>query len=734
MKLTRRRFLWTAAGVGSASLVVGWTVFGDAPPLAPSTPGGFMPNAFLELAPDNVIRFHCPRDEMGQGVTTGLATLIGEELDVAPGALRVELAAVHPAYRNPVFRVQATGASTSMRAHFQPLRQAAADVRQLLLNAAAHDLGVAATDLRTDDGHIVTRNGERFAYGRFIATAATLELPSNTRLKPREQWKYIGRPFARLDGVAKATGTAQFGIDVDIPDLHRAVVRRAPVAGGTLRSMDATAARAMPGVVHVSAIGSGVVVVARGFWQAKKAAEALDVEWDLPAALAGVDTARIKADYKAALTADGGSTTAERGDPEKGFAAASHVVEAEYWTPYLAHAPMEPMNAVVRIRPDRVDVWSGTQSPAGARGLVARTLDIPVERVHMHSTWLGGGFGRRGALGHVVEAAEAAAASGKPVQVVWTREDDIRHGLYRPASLMRIRAGVAADGTLTAWDATRVGANITPDMVGVALPGVLPALPDRLVEAAVGTVDKVTRDWIVAGSSVEGLHGDYDVANRSVRHVTRDHGLPVLFWRSVGHSYTAFAKESTIDALAHASRLDPVELRLRNTRDNPRLAEVVRIAGERMKTMRKAMPEAPGRGLGLAAHGSYESYVAQVAEVSVAGGAIRVHKVLCVIDCGLAVNPDVVRAQMEGSVVYGLSAALHGNLEVENGAIRESNFHDYPIVRMHEAPDVEVIIVDSDEPPTGVGEPGVPPVAPAVANAVFAATGQRLTSLPLKLV
>ena len=643
--------------------------------------------------------------------------------------MRVEFAAVHPAYRNPVFRVQATGASTSMRAHFQPLRQAAADVRQLLLNAAAHDLGVAATDLRTDDGHVVTRDGERFAYGRFIATAATLELPSKTRLKPRGQWKYIGRPFARLDGVAKATGTAQFGIDVDIPDLHRAVVRRAPVAGGTLRSMDATAARAMPGVVHVSAIGSGVVVVARGFWQAKKAAEALDVEWDLPA-LAGVDTARIKADYKAALTADDGSTTAERGDPEKGFAAARHVVEAEYWTPYLAHAPMEPMNAVVRIEPDRVDVWSGTQSPAGARGLVARTLDVPVERVHMHSTWLGGGFGRRGALGHVVEAAEAAAASGKPVQVVWTREDDIRHGLYRPASLMRIRAGVAADGTLTAWDATRVGANITPDMVGVALPGVLPGLPDSLVEAAVGTVDKVTRDWIVAGSSVEGLHGDYDVANRSVRHVTRDHGLPVLFWRSVGHSYTAFAKESAIDALAHASRLDPVELRLRNTRGNPRLAEVVRIAGERMK----AMPGAPGRGLGLAAHGSFESYVAQVAEVSVVDGAIRVHRVLCVIDCGLAVNPDVVRAQMEGSVVYGLSAALHGNLEVENGAIRESNFHDYPIVRMHEAPDVEVIIVDSDEPPTGVGEPGVPPVAPAVANAVFAATGQRLTSLPLKLV
>ena len=636
--------------------------------------------------------------------------------------------------RNPVFRVQATGASTSMRAHFQPLRQAAADVRQLLLNAAAHDLGVAVADLRTDDGHVVARDGQRFAYGRFIATAATLELPSKTRLKPREQWKYIGRPFARLDGVAKATGTAQFGIDVDIPDLHRAVVRRAPVAGGTLRLMDATVARAMPGVVHVSAIGSGVVVVARGFWQAKKAAEALDVEWDLPV-LAGVDTARIKADYKAALTADDGSTTAESGDPEKGFAAASHVVEAEYWTPYLAHAPMEPMNAVVRIEPDRVDVWSGTPEPgrrARAGGAHPRRPGgAGVHALHLAGWRLRPARGarpRRGGDGGCRRQRQAGAgrldARGRPppwslpAGVVDAHQGRGRgrrhaHGLGRDPGRRQHRTG----------HAERRVAGRAAGVAGQPCRG-------RRRYRGQGHAG-LDRGGQQRGGAARRLRRREP--ERAPRHPRpRAAGAVLALRRSLLHRVR--------EGIGHrrAGPREPAgsgrELRLRNTRDNPRLAEVVRIAGERMQAMRKAMPEAPGRGLGLAAHGSYESYVAQVAEVSVVGGAIRVHKVLCVIDCGLAVNPDVVRAQMEGSVVYGLSAALHGNLEVENGAIRESNFHDYPIVRMHEAPDVEVIIVDSDEPPTGVGEPGVPPVAPAVANAVFATTGRRLTSLPLKFV
>ncbi len=728
MRLTRRKFLWTT-GIGGASLVIGWGLLGRNVPLPESRlEGGFMPNAFIEVTATNRILFYAPRDEMGQGITTGHATLIGEELDIAPDALQIEFVPVHPAYRNPEFRFQGTGGSTSMSAHFLPLRQAAADVRQLFIEAAANDLDLEPALLTTDEGHIIDPDGRRHPYGAFIAMAARLAIPTDTPLKPRKAWKYIGQDRPRVDGIAKATGTARYGIDIDIPDLHRAVIRRPPVAGGTLAGLDANQARAMPGVVHVGAISSGVAVVAEQYWQAKSAAESLEIQWDMPDKV-NVDTNRIKADYAAALASEDGVMTETNGDLEDGFAAAQHVVDLEFWTPYLAHAPMEPMNALVHIQPDRVDVWSGTQSPAGARGLVARTLGIDAEKVHVHSTYMGGSFGRRAILGHVIEATEAAAASGKPVQVLWSRENDLQHGYSRPASLMRIKAGATNAGVLTAWEATRVGANIEPGLIGLALPGLLPRLPEVLVEAAVGVLDKVTRDWIVSTTSVEGLYGDYDIENRSIRHVTCDHGLPVLVWRSVGHSYTAFAKESAIDALAQASGLDPVEFRLRNTTQDPKLANVIRLAGDAMQ----AMPKRQGRGLGLAAHSSFDSAVAQIADVSVDDGIIRVHKVACIIDCGLAVNPDIVRTQMEGSIIYGMSAALHGSLEVVGGAIVQSNFHDYPILRMDESPDIEVRLVESDAPPTGVGEPGVPPIAPAIANAVFAATGQRLTRLPLTL-
>ena len=529
--------------------------------------------------------------------------------------------------------------------------------------------------------------------------------------------------------MAKATGTATYGIDIDIPDMHHAVVKRCPVAGGTLRSVDKAAALAEPGVTDVVEIASGVAVVAKEFWQARKAADALDVAWDLPH-LASLSTADIKADYQAALEADEGLVAEEAGDIDAAFGSAETVVESDYWAPYLAHAPMEPMNAVVRIANDEADIWSGTQGIGAAQGLVARYSGIDRDKVRAHSTWLGGGFGRRGTLTHVIEATQVALATGKPIHLLWTREDDIRHGLFRPASLMRIRAGVGAEGNLVAWQAKRVGGNITPDTIANTMPGLLPsAVGDTMIGWAVGLADHAFGGWVVDGTSVEGLFEDYEVANLEVHHITRDHGLPLTFWRSVGHSYTAFAKESMIDELAARSGQDPVAFRLRHTENNPRLNRVIRVAGERMA----AMQPAPGRHLGFAAHHSFSTGVAQVAEVSVAGNEIRVHHVLCVVDCGLAINPDIVKAQMEGAIMYGLTAALHGNLELEGGAIRESNFHDYPILRMNESPSVEVVLIDSNDDPTGVGEPGLPPIAPAVANAVFAATGRRLRSLPLRL-
>ena len=726
--VSRRRFLRTTSIVGGG-LVIGFSLSGcsRAPFPMDKEQGGLIPNAFLQITPDNRVRFYCPRDEMGQGVTTGLGTLICEELDLDPAKLDVAFAGVHSDYGIPGIGVQMTGGSGSMRAHFEQLRQVGADTRALLLEAAAQDLGVSPQRLNTEDGHVVI-NGERHPYGQFVATAASLPAPEGAPLKQPTQFRYIGKEFPRIDGISKSTGTAQFGIDVEVPGMHHAVVRRSPVAGARLKSVDKSAAQAMPGVTDVVEISSGVAVVASKYWQARNAAAELKPQFE-EVPLANIDTQTVRRDYEAALENDEGVVGPEEGDLDAGFAGASTVVDSQYWTPYLAHAPLEPMNAVLTIDDGTAELWTGTQSVSAAQGLVARASGLEPEQVRVHNTYLGGGFGRRGTLSHVIEVTEIAMATGKPIHLLWSREDDIRHGVYRPASLMNIKAGVDANGQVTTWDAKRVGGNITPDTLQSLLPGVFPGLGDGTVNWLAGVSDKMLTDWFVDPSSIEGLHEDYDFEHLKVTHATVDHGVPLTFWRSVGHSYTAFAKESMMDELAAAAGLDPIAFRLQNTNNNPRLQNVIKVAGERMQSMRPA----DGRHLGFAAHHSFATDVAEIAEVSVEGNKIRVHKVICVVDCGTAVNPDVVRAQMEGGVMFGLTAALHGKLELANGEFKESNFHDYPILRMNEAPDVEVIIVDSGTEPTGVGEPGLPPIAPAVANAVYRATGQRLRSLPLTL-
>jgi isoquinoline 1-oxidoreductase/isoquinoline 1-oxidoreductase beta subunit len=728
VNVSRRRFLRTTAVVGGG-LVVGTTLAGCSRDPLPidKLSNSLIPNAFLQITPDNAIHFYCPRDEMGQGVTTGLATLVGEELDVDPAAFTIELAGVHSDYNNPGMGVQGTGGSNSLKAHYLQLRQVGADTRALLLDAAARDLGVARDSLTTDDGHVLA-GGKRYPYGDFVATAAALAVPDSAPLKAAGDFRWIGHEFPRLDAMAKSTGTAVFGIDVDIEGMHHAVVRRSPVAGARLVSVDKSAALGMPGVTDVLEIGSGVAVVAGKYWQAKKAAAALDPVWE-DVALASVDTDTVRRDYEAALGSEDGLVGPEEGDVEAGREAAAQVLEAKYWTPYLAHAPMEPMNAVLKIENGEAEIWTGSQGPVGVQGLVSRFSGIEPEKVKVHATYLGGGFGRRGTLTHVIEITQIAMATGKPIHLLWSREEDIKHGVYRPASLMKIAAGVSADGRITAWDAERVGGNITPQTLKTMLPGLFPGLGDGTVDWLVGVSRGVFDDWMIDPSSIEGLFEDYDFENVKVTHTTVDHGVPLTFWRSVGHSYTAFATESMMDELAVAAEIDPVEFRLKNTTNKPRLQNVIRIAREHMRTMRSA----EGHHLGFAAHHSFATDVAEIAEVSVEDGAIRVHKVVCVVDCGLAVNPDVVRAQMEGGIMFGLTAALHGDLNLADGAFKESNFHDYPILRMNEAPEVEVIIVDSGTEPTGVGEPGLPPIAPAVANAVYRATGQRLRSLPLKL-
>ncbi len=733
--ISRRTFLRNTGAAGGG-LVIGFTLVGCGSSGSPLTAsrGALAPNAFIEITAENSFRFVCPRDEMGQGVTTGLTTLVAEELDVDPRRFEVALAVPHKAYGNPAMGgIQATGGSTSMTAHYEPLRQAGADTRRLLLEAAARDLGAPLTSLRTENGQVHS-GGKSYPYADFLATASRLDMPSDTALKPASEFKYIGKDFARLDGLEKATGDCIFGLDIEVPGMLRAVVRRSPVVGGRPVSFTQPDKVSTTQVVELE---HGIAVVAEKYWQAKKAADALDIEWSLPE-LARVDSATVRADYLQAIEAEfdqeAGSQeadiTARQGSIEDGLASSKTRIQADYWAPYLAHAPMEPMNAIVHVRPDSAEVWCGTQGIAVAQGLVARHAGLDLDQVTAHSAYLGGAFGRRATLTHVVEATQISMATGKPVQVIWSREDDLEAGVYRPASLMRVTAGVDGEGNICAWQATRVGGNIAPGLLKTFLPGSMPnAVPMGAIDWLSGVAEKVMDGWMVDPTSIEGLYEDYDLPNREVRHITRDHGLPLTFWRSVGHSYTAFAKECMIDELALEAGIDPLELRLRNTGNAPRLHRVLRTLGEHMRQMR---PQA-GRFLGMAAHHSFATDVAEVAEVSVTDGKIRVHRVLCVVDCGTAVNPDVVKAQMEGSIMYGLTAALYGRIDLEAGKVVQSNFHDYPILRMNEAPDVEVVILNSDAHPTGVGEPGLPPIAPAVANAVFAATGQRLRSLPLDL-
>jgi len=725
-KLTRRGFLKTTGIVGGGLLIGYVAMPGSNPPAVTPAEGAMAPNGFIQLTSDNKLIFYSPRDEMGQGIYMGLTTLVAEELDVPLADIQVEFASVHPTYNHPEYGVQGTGGSSSLRVHYLPLRQMAADTRALLLNAAAQDLGVAPGSMTTEDGHIVSA-GKSYPYSDFIATAQTLELPSGSPLKDSSAFKYIGRELARNDAMAKSTGTAVFGVDIDLPDMHYALVCRSPVAGGTVESFDVSAAKAVAGVTDIVQIDSGIAVVAQSFWQAKKAIAALRVTWSKPH-LASYSSAQIKADYQAAIDSGEGDTKGE-GSIEEGLRSASEELVREFWAPYLAHTPMEPMNAVVRIANGQAELWAGTQSPSTARGLVARHAQLPVEKVTVHSLFSGGGFGRRTQLSYVTEATQVAMATDKTIKLVWTREDDVQNGWYRQASILKVHAGVDAQGLVTAWDTARAGGDLTPHSIEGLLSGEFSSTPDAINSLAVSALETLYDGWVIDGSGVEGLVADYDFPNNHLRHISVNHGLPLAAWRSVGHSFTAFAKETVMDELAEQAGLDVIDFRKRNLSGNPRLVGALEAVEQRLESWGTSA----GRHIGIAAHGSFRSYVAQAAEVSVEKGKIRVHRVLCAIDCGQVVNPDIVRAQVEGAIMYGLTAVLYGDIQIENGAVKESNFHDYKMLRINEAPEVDVIIVDSDLPPTGVGEPGLPPVGPAVANGVYRATGKRLTSLPLKL-
>jgi isoquinoline 1-oxidoreductase beta subunit len=556
---------------------------------------------------------------------------------------------------------------------------------------------------------IHTASGRKASYGSLVESASQSKPPQNIPLKDPKNFSLIGKSTRRLDTPSKVDGSAQFGLDVRLPGMLYAVVARPPVFGAKVTGVDSAESMKIAGVRAVEQIPSGVAVVAERFWAAKQARDKLKISWD-EGENAQLSTGKMLQEFSR-LSASPGSVAKKVGDPASALAGAAKTITAEYDVPYLAHAMMEPLNCVVDLKADSCELWTGTQFQTVDRLSAAKVAGLPPEKVQIHTTLLGGGFGRRAnpASDFVVEAVHVAKVAKAPVKVVWTREDDLAGGWYRPMWHDRFTAGLDAQGNPVAWTHTIVGQSI---------------MQGTLFEAF------MVKDGI-DGTSVEGASDIlYGIPNLQVDLHSPKIGVPVQWWRSVGHSHTGFSVEGFFDEVAHAGGKDPYELRRKLLEKQPRMSAVLQLAAEKAGW---GKPLAGGRGRGIATHFSFDSYVAQVVEASIEkNGNVRVHRVVCAVDCGRTINPDIVKAQMEGGIIFGLTAALKTEITLENGRVQQKNFHDYQMLRMFEAPEIEVHIVPSEENPTGVGEPGVPPVAPALTNAIFAATGKRIRRLPIR--
>jgi isoquinoline 1-oxidoreductase beta subunit len=712
--VSRRSFLKGSAALGG-SLVVGFFVpaavrrfaFAQEPPAA--APAALPPvNAFLRIGSDESVTVLLAHSEMGQGIWTTLPMMVNEELDADWSRIRVEHAPAADIYHSPIFPIQMTGGSTTTWSELDRYRQVGAMARTLLVSAAAAQWNVPAGECRAEKGWVL-HGDKKASYGSLAEAAAQLPAPAHVELKKPEDWKIIGKPTRRLDTPEKITGRAKFGMDVQLPGMLTATVAHSRTFGGKIKGFDATAVKAVPGVRAVFEVPTGVAVVADHFWAAKKGRDALKIDWDA-GPHAGVDTANLRASYLEQGKTKGAEASSA-GDAEKALSAPT-AITAEYTLPYLAHAPMEPLNCTVRHGADGVEIWTGTQFQTVDQQRVAGIFGVKPEQVAIHTMFLGGGFGRRANLASdfVVEAAYVAKNLDQPVKLVWTREDDIRGGYYRPLAVHRLEGAVDGDGNAVAWRQRIISQSIVAGSPFAAM--IKNGIDPTVVEGA---------------SDSPYMKG---IPHYRVELHTVDPGVPVLWWRSVGNSHTAFAVESFVDELAHAAKRDPLEFRRALLAKSPRVLAVLELAAD--KAGWGSAPPA-GQARGLAVHESFGSIVAHVAEVSVDDGKIRVHRVVCAIDCGVCVNPLGVGAQMESGVAYGLSAALYGELTIKEGQVVESNFHDYRILRLHEMPKVEVHIMPSQEKSGGAGEPGTPPIAPAVANAVFALTGKRLRDLPFRL-
>jgi isoquinoline 1-oxidoreductase subunit beta len=705
MTISRRGFL---AG-STAGLVISFyvpKVVRAAPKATQPLPS---PNAFLRIGSDDSVTVVLAHSEMGQGIWTGLAMLIAEELDCDWTKVRSEHAPAAPVYAGGM-GIQMTGGSSSTKGEFDRYRNVGATAKLMLLQAAAKRWKTTPAKLSAANG-VIKLGDKTLRYGEVAEEAMKLPAPAKVKLKSPKEWKLIGTTVRRLDSPEKVSGKAVFGIDVAIADLRTAVVLRPPAFGSKLVKFDAKAALKVPGVEKVVPTANGVAVVAKHFWAAKLGRDAIHAEWSTPEG-GGVSTEKLLAEFRELSRTDGAKVT-DTGKVKEAIDRAASKLEASYEVPYLAHAMMEPLNCTVRIAGDRCEIWTGTQFQTVDQMNAAQIIGTTPDKVTLHTTFLGGGFGRRAnpVSDFVSEAVIVAKAAGVPVKVVWTREDDLRGGYYRPAYVHRVQVGMNKAGMPEAWHHVIVGQSI------------LAGTPFEKFAVHNG----------VDASSIEGIPESPYLEGTKAKHVSLHSPktpITVLWWRSVGNTHTAFAMESIIDELAHAAGKDPLAYRLALLKGKPRFAHALELAAEKAGW---GKPPPAGRARGLAVHESFGSIIAEVAEVSVENGRIRVHEVTAAVDCGTAVNPLGIEAQVQGSIVFGLSAALHGKLTIEGGKVLESNFHDYPVLRMFEMPKVTVHLIHSGAKMGGIGEPATAPIAPAVANAVFALTKQRLRTLPLRL-
>jgi len=705
--VSRRTFLKVSIKVSAAggAFIVG----GYLPGLEKkaSAAGVFEPGVWIKIGADDSVTVMLSQLEMGQGVMTSMPMLVAEELDVEWSKIKTEWTPADPKYGNPNFGgLQLTAGSNSVRGMWKILREAGATARAMLVTAAAQTWSVPEAQCSTDKGEVVhNSSGRRLRYGALVDKAATLPAPKTVALKDPKEFRLLGQSIPRIDIPEKINGQAVFGIDVKRPDMLIARVVRCPVFGGKVASFNADKAKAVAGVRHVVEISSGVAVVADNYWAASKGTQALDVKWN-EGPLANLTSADIMKKY-AALAEQPGKVARNDGDANAAVKAAARSFERVFELPFLAHACMEPMNCTADVRKDRCDVWVPTQGQTASHQAAVAASGLPANAVHIHTTYLGGGFGRRGEADFVMDAVETSKAVGKPVKVIWTREDDIQHDYYRPITYVRMWGALDASGKPVAF---------------------MQRLVQQSLMKRIGPLPENGVDFI----SVDGSATlPYDIPNIRVEYIETDPGVPYGFWRSVGASVNGFVVEAFIDEMATAAGKDPYQFRRDLLSRHPRHRAVLDLVAEKSGWGQR-LPS--GRGRGIAVMEAFGSIVGQVAEVSVANGAVRVHKVWCVVDTGWVIHPDSIKAQMEGGTIYGLTAALKGEITIQKGRVVERHFNDYPMMRHNEAPEIEVHIMPSAEAPGGIGEPSTAIAAGALANAVFAVTGKRVYKLPMRKV